>query len=371
MMNNLIRTWLYMVSGLVFSLLGWNLGQFFLTDLSVLKQFPEIVLFPCISISLSIGMMLTEVLLSNPTRFKLSMRTATGSLKWAVGLGLFAGIISGIICQILFLPALHTSTIIVRIFGWLLIGGFVGLAEGFTWRKRSVEAGNKARAEDRLKASILGGIGGSLMAAVLFELLRKSLGAQLPGLQEYEDPAGFGILGICLGFVFSFSSSPSYMVALRAGGGFEYMGNDHTGFGEDDEDVSTSPSVNHNPSDGVRLYFINDEELEFIEEGLSIQLPPSGKIHIGSAPISHIRIPDLEVHVADLEFKGRDTTLKPNSKPSIYTMIHLNGQPLYSRNSVTLKHNNVITFHSAKPNANNLKKPYRFVYYNRFLDPQA
>jgi hypothetical protein len=368
-MNSLIRTWLYLVAGFVSALCGWNIGQVILTDLGLLKQFPEIVLFPCIAISLAVGMMLTEVLLSNPTRLKLSLRTAKQSLKWAIGLGLFSGIVSGIVFQILSLPALHTSSTMVRIFGWLLIGGFVGLAEGFTWVQRSVEAGSKSRAEDRLKASGLGGIVGSLMAAVLFELLRKVLGAQLPGLQNIEDPVGFSILGICLGFVFSYSSSPSYMVALRAGGGFEYMGNNYTGFGEDDDDISVSPSINQDPTDGIRLTFINNDDTAIIEEGLSIQLPSSGKIHIGSAVKSHIRIPALPVHVADLELKGREVTLKPNGK--FYGTIDINGQKLYSKSPVPLKHNHVITFYAVENSMLAPEKFYRFVYYNRFLDPQA
>jgi RsiW-degrading membrane proteinase PrsW (M82 family) len=176
-MSNLIRTWLYLVSGLISALIGWNIGQVLLTDFGW-KHFPELILFPCVSISLAVGMSATEIFLSNPTRFKLSLRTAKESLKWAIPLGLFSGIISGGICQILYMPAFRIPATMVRIFGWLLIGGFAGLAEGFTWRQRSIEAGNKERADNRLRASVFGGLGASLMAAIIFEFLRKSIGEQ-------------------------------------------------------------------------------------------------------------------------------------------------------------------------------------------------
>jgi hypothetical protein len=369
MSNNLIRTWLYLVSGLISALIGWNIGQVFLTDFGW-KQFPEVILFPCVATSLAVGMSITEIFLSNPTRFKLSLRTAKESLKWAIPLGLFSGIISGGICQILLQPAFRIPPIMVRIFGWLLIGGFAGLAEGFTWRQRSIEAGNKERADNRLRASAFGGLGASLMAAVLFEFIRNNIGAQLPGLQNYEDPMGFGILGLCLGFVFSCTSSPSYLVALRAGGGFEFTGDNYGDLGSDDDDLSVSPSIKQDPDDKIRLSFINNSEMVIIEEGLSIQLPSAGKIHIGSAaPKSHIRIPALPLHVADLELKGRETILRPNGK--FFGTIEINGQKLFSKSSVALKHNNVITFYTVQNNAINPKKFYRFVYYNRFLDPQA
>jgi hypothetical protein len=369
--SSFIRSWLYLVSGLVFSLLGWNVGQMLLTDLGLLKQFPEVVLFPCITISLAVGMMLTEVFISNPTRLKLSWYTAKASLKWAIGLGLLAGIVSGIICRVLFWPALHTSSYVVRISGWLMIGAFVGLAEGLTWQKRSIEAGSKERAASRLKASFFGGVGGSLMAAIIFEVLRKSLGDQLPGLQNLEDPIGFAILGICLGFVFSYSSSPSYMVALRAGGGFEYKSNNITGIGASDDDLSTSPSLNPDLDKNVRLTFINDDNQLMIEEGLSIKLPPSGSINIGSGIGCHIRIPSIPTHVAKIEIEGRSAKLMPNR--GYYGAIEIDGQPCTSSNSVSLKHNSVITFYEVKESAKAIipDKFYRFVYYNRFLDPQA
>jgi hypothetical protein len=368
-MSSLIRTWFYLVSGLVSALIGWNIGQILLTDLGWLQQLPELILFPSVAVSLAVGMSVTEIFVSNPTRFKLSLRTAKESLQWAIPLGLFSGIVSGGICQILFMPAFRIPPTMVRIFGWLLIGGFAGLAEGFTWRQRSIEAGNKERADNRLRASAFGGLGASLMAAVFFEFLRKSIGDQLPGLQNFEDPIGFGLLGLCLGFVFSCTSSPSYQVALRAGGGFEFTGDNYGDLGSDDDDLSISPSLNQEYEGKIRLSFINNSEMVIIEEGLSIQLPSSGKIHIGAAAKSHIRIPALPIHVADLELKGRETILRPNGK--FFGVIEINGQKLFSKSSVALKHNNIITFYAVQNNAINPKKFYRFVYYNRFLDPQA
>ena len=62
-----MRIYLYLLAGITSALLGWNLGQIFLTDFGFLPQFPEIVLFPCIAIALATGMVLNEIFISNPT----------------------------------------------------------------------------------------------------------------------------------------------------------------------------------------------------------------------------------------------------------------------------------------------------------------
>lgn len=221
-----MRIYLYILSGITSALIGWNLGQFFLTDQGLSKQFPEIILFPCVAVSLAIGMVLTEIFLSNPTRPKLNLKIAWRSLSLAAGLGLLAGLIAGIISQILFLPQIRVPTPIVRTLGWLLIGASTGIAEGETWRWRSIEAGDKKRFQKRRLTSVLGSITASLAAALIFEILRQVMGNFPQKLKGAEDPIGFSILGLLLGFVFSISTSPSYMVALRAGAGFEYTGDD-------------------------------------------------------------------------------------------------------------------------------------------------
>jgi hypothetical protein len=367
-MNSFIRTYIYILSGLVSPLIGWVIAHWFLTDLGWLKEYPEIILFPCISIALSLGMVLTEIFISSPTRLKLNLRTARVPILLAIGLGIGSGLVAGVISQILFFPALRIPSIFVRVVGWLLIGSFIGLSEGYTWRWRSIEAGNLERFKKRLTASFWGALAASLAAAILFETLRKLLGNLLPGLEDFEDPVGFAILGMLLGFVFSFTSSPSYQVALRAGGGFEYTGARVFDYGADEEADRQYPSIDR---EGGLLAFVSegDGDPDEIEEGLSIRLPSKGKVIIGSVPgKSNIYLPNLPPHIADLEFKPRETLLSPN--PRCFSMIEVNGQILDSKKTIPLKHNYVVTFHTTNIHSNK-SKFYRFVYYNRFLDPQA
>jgi len=365
-MNSLVRTYLYLISGLVSPLIGWNIAHIFLTDLGWLNEYPEIILFPCIAVSLSVGMLLTEIFISSPTRIKLNLRTAKIPVLMAIGLGLSSGLVAGIISQILFFPALRVPPILVRVIGWLLIGTFTGLSEGFTWYWRSSEAGNSERFQKRAIASFCGALAASLAAAILFESLRRTLGNLLPGLENFEDPVGFALLGMLLGFVFSCTSSPSYQVALRAGAGFEYTGERIFDAGMEEEADLQYPSIN---KDRKLLSFISDGEADEIEEGLSIRLPSKGQISIGSAPgESNIYLPNVPPHIADLKFKSRETLLSPNLQ--CFRMIEVNGQKLDSSKSVQLKHNYIITFYTKEIHSDE-SKFYRFVYYNRFFDPQA
>lgn len=361
-----MRVYLYILAGITSALIGWNLGQFFLTDLGLLKQFPEIVLFPCIAISLAIGMVLNEIFISNPTRPKLNLRIALIPITLAAGLGLLAGLIAGGISQILFLPQIRVPTPIVRTLGWLFIGSSIGIAEGWTWRWRSIEAGDKKRFRQRFRISVLGASAASLVAALIFELLRQQMGEFPPELKGVEDPLGFSILGMLLGLVFSITASPSYMVALRAGKGFEYTG---PKFQDSYGAENTTPTNNYPQIETPLLKFVSDSYSDEIEEGLSIQLPNKGKIKIGSAPKANIRIPGIPLHLADLELKPRETLLVPNQQ--YYYLIEVNGQHLNSRQPKPLKHNYVLTFHSKGEYGDEEKKIFRFVYYNRFLDPQA
>lgn len=361
-----MRIYLYILAGLTSALIGWNLGQFFLTDIRLFNEFPEITLFPCIAISLACGMVMNEIFISNPTRPKLSFRIAKTPLLIALSLGILAGLIAGGISQILFLPQIRVPTPIVRTISWLLIGSSVGLAEGLSWRWHSMEAGDPKRFWQRFRISVIGASTASLFAAVIFEIIRTTLGGMPSEFKAIEDPLGFSILGLLLGLVFSITNSPSYLGALRAGTGFEYTGPNY-----EDVDPQLQPVNKSFPYiDKSLLKFVNDSEAYEIEEGLSIQLPGTGKIRIGSAANkSHIYIPGLPLHVADLILKNREVLLSPN--PQYFSTIELNGQRLSSRKDIRLKHNYVLTFHPANKNSNHENKTYRFIYYNRFLDPQA
>lgn len=364
-----MRTYFYLLAGITSALIGWNIAQFFLTDLNLFQQLPEIIIFPCIAISLAIGIVLTEIFISNPTRTKLNLRVAKNPLLIAGRLGLLAGLIAGCIYLIVLLPQNPIDERIIRIIGWLIIGASTGLAEGVTWRWRSVEAGDPKRFQQRRNTSVFAGIIASLAAALLFEYLRQNIGELPTSLIIYEDPIGFAILGLILGFVFSKTTSPSFMVALRAGGGFEYTGPVIYDSNSPIDSEPTYPTLKQHKAKLKFVGFAEDGEDGRIEEGMSIQLPATGKIRIGSAPKAHIRIPDLPLHVADIEMKPRETLLFPN--PRVYDTIEINGQRLSSRRPVPLKHNYILTFYAPNKWEDNEQQLFRFVYYNRFLDPQS
>ena len=375
-----MRIYLYILSGITFALIGWSFGQFLLSDLNWLQKFPELVMFPAVAISLAIGIVATDIFISNPTRLKRNLRTGCLPLTIAAILGLLIGVASGAIVQLFLQPELRAKLFavpdfFVRIIGWVLIGGAVGLAEGFTWRWRSVEAGDKQRFSQRLLVSFVVSFFTALVAALIFEWLRQQLGEMPERLKAWEDLVGFSLLGGLLGLVLSFSTSPSHIVALRAGSGFEYV------------ELLASSSSNYlgKIDDYPRILKVLKPELKFvsnhfadrIEEGLSIQLPARGKIRIGSAKLQtqgeqkygvHIYIPGLPLHVADLDLGARQTTLVPNLK--FFDRIEYQGDRLTDSTPIKLKHNDLIAFYADKGGYND-KEIFRFVYYNRFLDPQG
>jgi hypothetical protein len=350
-----MRIYLYMLAGVASALVGWNLGQFFIADLGLFSKLPEIVLFPCIAVSLAVGMVLNEIFLSSPTRPKLNFRSAPIPIAIAASLGLGIGLGAGLFVQILFLPQLRIPSFIVRVFGWLCIGSSIGLAEGYTWRWRSIEAGNKRRFKKRFKTSIIAASSASLAAAILFEILRALIGQPIRELAGIEDPIGFSILGALLGLAFSLTASPSYMVALRAGAGFEYSDI------EDETKASKHPKIENS------LRFISSSETNHIEEGLSIQLPAGGRIIIGSASGADIYIPGIADCAAHIEFRARDSILTATEAD----IVEVNGEKLSTNKSISLKHNHILTFRVGQKKEHHGKNFYRFVYYNRFLDPQA
>jgi len=372
-----MRIYLYLLAGITSPLIGWNIAQFILTDAGFLTQFPEVVLFPCVAISLAIGMVTNETFIGSPTKLKLGFRRLKIPILIAIGLGLILGLIAGGISQIFFLPQISLPTAITRSIGWLLIGIPVGLAEGLTWYWQSLEAGDPKRFRQRLLTSFLTAAIASLLAALIFEYLRNSFETIPIWFRQIEDILGFCLLGFLLGLGFSLTNSPSYMVALRAGSGFEYTNSlsdeelmdlqiDET----DTEKTDIIPVLNGKPRlNTSRLKFVSDSELQDIEEGLSIQLPPRGKVIFGTQKDADIYIPNLPLFTAELELKPRETLLKVN--PQYKKQIEINGERLGSKQTISLKHNDLITFYPKKQEDEDEEKMYRFVYYNRFLDPQA
>lgn len=364
-----MRLYFYCLAAVCSALIGWNLGQFVLEDVGWFTSLPEVVLFPCVAASLAVGLVTNEVLISNPTRPKINFRILKSCLLIAITLGLIIGLLAGGLVQFLFMPSLSIPSFIIRVAGWVAIGLAVGLAEGFTWRRRSIEAGNPKRARRRIFSSVASAIAASATAALLFELLRLGIGTLPTAFRNLEDPIGFSILGLLLGLTFSFTSSPSYLAALRAGAGFEYRKVEPDAI--DTVGIETSALSYPYIGQASKLQFVGLQNDSQVEEGMSIQLPASGKLRIGSATKREpdIYLPGVALHVADLEVRPRYAILDPN--PMAFEAIEVNGIALKSRRKVKLKHNSLLTFHVLDQSDPYAKKLYRLVYYNRFLDPQA
>ncbi|MFM7715269.1 MAG: hypothetical protein ACKO7A_21960, partial [Microcystis sp.] len=98
----------------------------------------------------------------------------------------------------------------------------MGLIEGLVWPFFSTSAGDKKRYLKRLRMSFFFAIIASFAAAIIFEVVRGSSNQVTDLFQQIEDPLGFCILGGLLGGVLTFTTSPSFHTALRAGKGFEY-----------------------------------------------------------------------------------------------------------------------------------------------------
>ena len=367
-----MKPYFYILAGITSALLGWNIGQLFLSDfglfdfLAKIGIFPEIILFPCIAISLAMGSIANEIFLSNPTRPKISLRALPAPLFIAFIIGIISGLVGGGIYQILLTPQIAVPPFIVRVCGWLIVGAFVGFAEGLSWRWRSLKAGNPKYFRQRLRLSIFAASVASLIAASAFELLRRVLGTMPATFKTYEDPLGFAILGFCLGIAFSITNfTPSYLPALRAGSGFEYSGYD------DNDKIEEYPRI-----DSSFLKFISYRskyeyyDNEKIEEGLSMELPDQGTIRIGSANKAQICLPHLPLHTADIQIQGKKAVLVPNQR--VFDRVAINGTRLSFRRNIDLKHNYVLTFYTDTQD-DNIEVPeyYRMVFYNRFFDPMA
>ena len=139
-----MKLWIYILSGITFASIGWNISQSVIYSIGWFQQFPEIAQSACVAASLSAGTVLTEIFLSNPTRFKLNLRRLGFPVATAATLGFLIGLFAGGVSQFLLIPQIRNSlfffgsTPAVRIIRWMIIGIAVGITEGLTWRWRSV-----------------------------------------------------------------------------------------------------------------------------------------------------------------------------------------------------------------------------------------
>ena len=380
-----MRIYLYIIAGVTSALIGWNIGEVLVTDLGLWQelQVKELIIFPCVSVSLAIGMVLNEIFISNPMRPKLCLRKAIVPVPMALGLGIVFGLAGGGLYQLLFYLDQPASRI--RMLSWLFIGFCVGLAEGLSWSWYSIEAGNKKRFYQRLGTSIVGACGASFLAAVIFEKFHSSALIPRNLLGQLDDPIGFSILGIVLGLIFALTNSPSYLAALRAGAGFEFKRKISTLNPGATQSIEQKPSINNSTikfvGKGNKTDDLNNKDelghdikdnFRNIQEGLSIQLPGKGRVNIGSDKNqkAHIMLPGIATYVGCIKMEGRNAQFYPS--PASYESIYINGEPCDSDDPKPLKHGNVIKICKLNEEGGlNEEEFYRFVYYNRFLDPDS
>lgn len=364
-----MRVYLYVVTGLCFALLGWNVAQFGLYEADALAIFPvpELLIYPSVTVCLCLGIAITEAFVSNPTRPRLNLRILPIPLLIAVMVGLVLGLVAALGLWLLYEVDTGLGARTVRIISWLAIAIAVGLVDGLAWFWNSVEAGNTARFWRRLLTSVCVSSVAALLGAAFFEGLR-TLNLP-PDLFRFEDPFGFAVLGSLLGLGLGLTGSPSYQVALRAGAGFEYHGTSNLGVifdAETEVDPDLEPDDHlQEPGIAAPLGFVADYDQDVIEEGMSIRLPSRGKVLIGSAADAHLRLPGLPAHLGTLELNRRDAKFTLRTE-KYRDLVEVSNSPI-SRKVFKLRHNHVIKFR-------HLKSPdqfYRFIFYNRALDPRA
>ncbi|MDJ0581077.1 hypothetical protein [Crocosphaera sp.] len=369
----------YSLAGVTAALFAWNIALLFLVYpikfiLTTISQnqipsnlenilfhinevlLPEIVLFPIVAVVLSVSLVYTAIYLSNPTHDKANKRNRKDYVYMALKMGIVTGGISAIVILILYQLI---SGSVIRVVSWLIIGLGIGLAEGLCWYFLTTEGSSSLTKNRLIKSPMFGGIAG-FIAALLIESIPETI-----KLGGYEEPLGFIILGTCLGLSLTFSTTPAYQVALRAGRGFAIS----------DENVDNQkpyPKIIDSQQNSSGFTFVPFKYIEtrqtkdLIEEGLSIQLPTKNNftIVIGSAKGSHICLPETPAKVAELILENKQWKIKCLAKSKVkiqakYLLENSRPQPLH--------HNQILTFYYEQEK----DKFYRFIFYDRFLDPST
>lgn len=366
-MKNLpIRNAFYTLAGITSALIGWNISQIVWQEIGALlapyvpKGFgipSYIILLVIITPSIAIGMVIAEIFISNPTRYKINWKVLTRtSLKLVIVVGAFIGLILSFINWMLLISNWPAS--VVRIISWITIGAFAGLSESISWSWRSIE-GTGNRVQQRIIQSTSFGASAGLLAALCCEGVNTALGG-------YQEPFGFFLFGTFLGLFLSFASTPAYQVALRAGTGFEAKRTPKRRNQNTQLLTNNAPTQIQKPTlNNQALKYIPDGNYTHIEEGISIQLPGKGKkpLIIGSGDDVDIYIPHLPEQSAALQITSGGVILRSLAEDSVQVQQRM----LQENRPTTLKHNQIITLY----HENDENKFYRFIFYNRLLDPQA
>lgn len=357
MNNTLARINFYVLSGIISALISWSLGYFILDLMKLyLPQNlyfnlpPYSILLVIVTPSIATAMVVAEIFLSNPTHHKANWRILSRAILRPV---ITAGLICGLVLSLLNWLLLESNWygLIVKMISWGLIGLFVGLADSVSWSFYSIE-GTGSKVKQRIAQSALLGVTTGLLSALFGEATHRALG-------KYQEPVGFLLLGACLGLALSFTARPSYQVALRAGQGFEAV--------KPKKIVGSRVAQKLRPRlQNESLKFIpDDDDFKHIEEGLSIQLPlkTPKPIIIGSSQDADIYIPHIPSKCASLQFKDGNLVLRALANEAV----RVQQRQVPERKTIILRHNQILTLY----HEDDTEKFYRFVFYNRFLDPQA
>ncbi len=201
----MLRLTFYIVTGIMTALLGWSWSHiviYFLESiaevpgwniLSQLRQWPQIVLIPLITVCLAVGMVLIEIFISNPTRPGLNLKIALKPLLLTIIIGLLVGIIVGGILEFVYHPSWGLGGKTVRVFTWWTIGITISFIESLAWKFHSMEAGDSRIRRMRQLTSLFGATLSSLIAVGIFEWVRNSLDIIPQEFQYLEELLGFCI----------------------------------------------------------------------------------------------------------------------------------------------------------------------------------
>ena len=378
-----MRSLLYVSAGFLAGLLGLTISEwlFSISDIQTIFKFREFILFPVSSIILAFAVVTAEIWLNNPTRYKTNRRIMWQPLSMALLIGGLCGLLAALIfVGIGYWGWIKISTLFAKGLGWCLIGLGAGFADGYSWQYRTIEGGQKSKARNRLILSVTFGLMAALVAFGLSEVIFQSK----PDIIAFKDPLGFLVLGTTLGVLLDQLGTNVNSYALRAGMGFESIKGKQDGFPRVSDPAFFNFEIpveylpdSVNSSSGGRT----DGYKRKIEEGMSIQLIKNKQFTIGSSNDADIFINVLPNECATITLQNRTAQIKAHNGAKILIGgVRLKTGEMFSKE---LHHNQVLTFYAdpkriqqiysdSEGNDNEDINPFvRFVFYDRFLDPQS